>query len=238
MAKQFEALRGRLLRAGVAHRHVRRYLAELADHLADLTVEEERAGRSHPDAESAALARLGSMDNLANAMISQRRLQAWSARAPWAVCALAPLGVLALARCVALLILWSGWQIFLPGAETPFGSHAVSWLGNAYFQFGRLIYFGAPFAVGWALCALAARQRLRAWWPVAGIFVVAFFAVTQSVDANRTTISGFGHIHVGFVLGPSLNAVAENLMHAAILFTVSLLPYLAWRWHQARSTTA
>jgi hypothetical protein len=57
MVKPFNELRERLLRAGVAPRHVRRYLKELADHLADLTAEEERAGRSGADAESAALAR-------------------------------------------------------------------------------------------------------------------------------------------------------------------------------------
>jgi len=37
-------LEERLLRAGVAPRHVRRYVAELRDHLADLRAEEERAG--------------------------------------------------------------------------------------------------------------------------------------------------------------------------------------------------
>src|ERR1700730_5057535 len=63
MAKPFHELRERLLRAGVAPRHVRRYLAELADHLADLRAEEERAGAL--DAERAALARLGGIDALA-----------------------------------------------------------------------------------------------------------------------------------------------------------------------------
>ena len=62
MSKPFNELRERLLRAGVAPRHVRRYLKELADHLADLREEEKVAGRSLQDAESAALARLGSID--------------------------------------------------------------------------------------------------------------------------------------------------------------------------------
>jgi len=62
MAKPFHELRERLLHAGVAPRHVRRYLTELTDHLADLTAEEERAGRTLTDAESAASARLGRLD--------------------------------------------------------------------------------------------------------------------------------------------------------------------------------
>ncbi len=70
-------LRERLLRAGVAPRHVRRYLAELADHLADLRAEEERAGRDQTDAESAALIRLGGIEELARAMTEKRQLQSW-----------------------------------------------------------------------------------------------------------------------------------------------------------------
>src|SRR6266571_1398831 len=81
MAKPFHELRERLLRAGVTPRHVRRYLTELADHLADLRAEEERAGRSRADAESAALVRLGGVDNLAKAMIEQRQFQSWCVRA-------------------------------------------------------------------------------------------------------------------------------------------------------------
>ena len=52
MAKQFNELRECLLRAGVAPRHVRRYLSELGDHLADLKAEERKAGRSRAEAES------------------------------------------------------------------------------------------------------------------------------------------------------------------------------------------
>ncbi|MGO8720256.1 MAG: permease prefix domain 1-containing protein [Acidobacteriaceae bacterium] len=72
MPKPFYELRERLLRAGVVPRHVRRYLAELTDHLADLRAEEERAGRSRAEAESAALVRLGGIDDLSRAMIDQR----------------------------------------------------------------------------------------------------------------------------------------------------------------------
>jgi len=82
MAKPLNELRECLLRAGVAPRHVRRYLTEFADHFADLRADEERAGRSHVDAESAALARLGRIDDLAKAMIEQRQFQSWGAQAP------------------------------------------------------------------------------------------------------------------------------------------------------------
>ena len=89
MPKSFREMRKdlgeRLLKAGVAPRHVRRYLRELADHLADLRAEEERAGRNPAEAESAALLRLGGIDDLFKAMAGQRQMQSWSARAPWAM---------------------------------------------------------------------------------------------------------------------------------------------------------
>ncbi len=133
MAKPFHELRERLLRAGVAPRHVRRYLRELAEHLADLRAEEERAGLSRTDAESAALMRLGGMDDLAKAMIGQRQFQSWCARAPWAMFGLAPPFVLAGAWFVPLRLLLLGWKIFLPGADTPFGVQ-LNGFASLYFK--------------------------------------------------------------------------------------------------------
>src|SRR2546423_11577805 len=120
MAQPFNELRERLLRAGVAPRHVRRYLNELADHLADLRTEEERAGRSRADAESAALIRLGGMDDLAKAMTEQRHFQSWCGRAPWAMFGLAPLLFLAEAYFVACLFLGGGWGGLHTGDGIPF----------------------------------------------------------------------------------------------------------------------
>ena len=67
MPRPFDEIRERLLLAGVAPRHVRRYLSELCEHLDDLRAEEERAGRSREDAESAALVRLDDMGRTSGA---------------------------------------------------------------------------------------------------------------------------------------------------------------------------
>src|SRR6266702_8489834 len=202
MAKPFHELRERLLRAGVTPRHVRRYLTELADHLADLRAEEERAGRSRADAESAALVRLGGMDDLAKAMIEQRQFQSWCARAPWAMLGLAPLLLLAGAWLVALYVLWSGWRIFLPGAETPFiPLHGPAIL---YFGVGRSIFLGAPLLVGWGIGLIAARQRLKAVWPAAGLVLIALIGGSAQVHANCMTVAGAigRHVSLGFTLAP------------------------------------
>jgi hypothetical protein len=228
MAKPLNELRERLLRAGVAPRHVRRYLTELADHLTDLMAEEERAGRSRPDAESAALLRLGRIDELASAMIEKPNFQSWSARAPWAIFGLGPLLFLAVGYFIACFILWSGWRIFLPGTSTPFVR--IEGLAIVYFGVGRMLYFGAPIFAGWAIALIAARQRFRAAWPLAGLVLIALIGPTARVHATHSAVSGgVGHVSMGFSVVPSVQGVSQALIYALAIISLALLPYLIWR---------
>lgn len=231
MAKPFDELREPLLRAGVAPRHVRRYLRELSDHLADLTAEEERAGRSRTEAESAALTRIGEMDELAKAMMEQRQFQSWCARAPWAVFGLGSICLLAGAYLVACCYLWCGWRIFLPGADTPFGGRPASpiySLSNIYFQAGKYYYLSAPILVGWGIALMAARQRLKAVWPVVGLMLIAWMGGTAEIHAGRTAAPrGLGHISMNFfTLGRSAQ---DNLISFIVILSLTALPYLIWR---------
>ena len=63
----------------------------------------------------------------------------WGKRAPWALFGVAPVVMLATAYCVALLILWTGWRMFLPAEKTPFVP--IDGWAIAYFGIGRLLYF-------------------------------------------------------------------------------------------------
>lgn len=237
MNPSFDELRERLLRGGVAPRHVRRYLSELADHLADLRAEEALAGIGEADAQSAALDRLGGIDALAEAMIAQRPLQAMSARAPWAAFGLAPLAVLAGAYLVAGLILWTGWQIFLPGAPSPF--RPIHGLAVYYFGVGRLDYFGAPMFVGWAVAILAARQRSPALWPLFGLMLIALAGGVANFYGVPSAVAGeAGHVGIGFDLLSSSDALAGDLRHAALIFALTAAPYLIWRLRQAHRIAA
>ena len=237
MAKPFHEfgeneLRERLLRAGIAPRHVRRYLSELADHLSDLRAEEERAGRSRADAESVALIRLGTMDDLAKAMIEQRQLQSWCVRAPWAMFGLAPLGLLAAAYLFACFYLWFGWTTFLPAADTPFGAQTgpIYGLSNIYFQAGKYYYFGSPVLVGWVIGFVAGRQRMKAVWPAVGLVLIAGMGATAQIHASRTAVSGgLGHISMDLALGP------HAPIRVLVILSLSALPYLIWRMQKAYS---
>lgn len=232
MPKPFDELRERLLLAGVAPRHVRRYLAELADHLADLRAEELHAGRGKADAESAALVRLGTMDELAQAMISRRECQSWCARAPWAMFGFAPLFALMAAYFVAAFYLWAGWNLFLPEADTPFGVHVqpIYGLANLYFQAGKFFYVAAPVLAGWGIAILAARQRLKAIWPLNGMFLIAWMGGTAQIQASRSGVPGLAHIRIHcFDFGATSQAVSESLVRILLIFTITALPWLIWR---------
>lgn len=66
--QQFESLRERLLRAGVAPRHVRRFLRELHDHYEDALRVELTKFSDPSAARNAAWARLGTEESLAQGM--------------------------------------------------------------------------------------------------------------------------------------------------------------------------
>ncbi|HEV2709237.1 MAG TPA: hypothetical protein VGU67_03410 [Edaphobacter sp.] len=236
MTKPFHELRERLLRAGVAPRHVRRYLNELADHLADLTAEEEREGHSRADADSAALLRLGGIDDLAKAMTEQRQFQSWSARAPWAMFGVVPLLLLAAAWYVALFLSWSGLQILLPGAHTLFGGSPSYGFTHLYFAIDRAFFsFGAPILVGWGIGLIAARQRLKATWPAAGLVLLALIGGSARIHVNPTAVAdGLGYISMGFTFGSTMPLLLNEL----VVLSLAALPYLIWRLHKARSLFA
>jgi hypothetical protein len=226
-------LRDRLLRAGIAPRHIRRYLAELYDHLTDLRAEENLTSHSAPEAqaaaESATLTRLGSIDTLADAMTSQPHLRSFAARAPWAAFALAPIAALAAAWAVGLFILWLGWNVFLPYSATPFVR--IQGVEILVFGSGRLIYFAAPILTGWAIALTAARQRLNPLWPTLGILLVSVLGGASQVHVRRSLIAPFRHVSMGFVL--LQGSLADTLhtfqfAHFAVNLILTGLPYLLW----------
>src|ERR1700722_12759531 len=101
---RFEPLRERLLRAGIAPRHVRRYIAELRDHFDDLTQEEIARGAVRYAAEAKARARLGCDEDLADIMLERPELRSLTARYPWAVFGLGPVAMVVAAVVGAVSI--------------------------------------------------------------------------------------------------------------------------------------
>jgi hypothetical protein len=167
--------------------------------------------------------------------------QSWCVRAPWVVFALAPIFLLVVAYFVACLYLWSGWKIFLSGADTPFVPirGPIYGLTNIYFQAGKFYYFSAPILVGWAIELIAVRQRVKAVWLTVGLVLTAWMGSAARIQASRTAVrDGLGHIRMDFTLAPSIQAFHDSLFHALAILSLTVLPYLIWRLQKTRSLSA
>jgi hypothetical protein len=172
------------------------------------------------------------------------RFHSWCVRAPWAIFGLGSALVLAVAYLVACVYLWWIWKVFLPGADTPFGHPnpgPIYGFQNICFQAGKFYYFGAPILAGWGIAITAARQRVKAVWPIAGLILIALMGGSAQIHASRTAVpDGLGHIRMSFFLpGPSVQDMYFSLFNILLIFSMTVLPYLAWRLLQrARSLSA
>jgi hypothetical protein len=222
MVFPFERLRERLLTAGVSPRHVRRYMAELSDHVIDLEAEANRA--EHPEPEASALERLGRPDDLAEAMIGRAELHAWTARAPWAVFLVAPtlavaaidvITVLGMMLVVKLLLPQAGDQTMVP---VPHWFAALSSAINLFHAYGVSLLLGA------GIIAIAVRQRMPPLWPIVGLVAVA---VLGAVNELHIYVPVAPNQHGEISLGAGISSPVALRISVDLLLT--LPAYLAWR---------
>ena len=229
MSQSFDALRERLLRAGIAPRHVRRYLRELGEHLSDLTAKEIAADYNAADAALRARAALGYDDNLAEAMIAQRKFRSLSVRAPWLVFGLAPpvfvlvvllLPAFAMFGFVHPYITPHGHILQMPDWYRPLTA-AICGLAN--FSIG-------PFAALFFI-ALALRQRMSSVWLPIGLIVVAIFGAIASLVVRFPAFDGdkVGAIAVGFLAQTSETLV----LRLCLTLVLATAVYFVLRAHIA-----
>ena len=228
MFPHFEPLRERLLAAGVKPWRVRRYLAELADHYDDLLAEEEESGKLGGIARAAALMRLGSIDDLAEAMTSQGRFRSLAARAPWALFPGGAVLGLAAGYGVTTLLMLGAVQAF----ALPVGTHVMppGWLppiADAIFGFDRYIL---PVLLGWFMAFIAVRQRLPALWPVMAMAGLSMLGAGLYCNADWPSEPTVWRFHVGNLLdGQVQGSLSGYMIHALANFLAALLPYLMLR---------
>jgi len=225
MPNRFEPLRERLLRAGIAPRRVDRYLGELTDHLADLTAEERRTDPVG-DATVRALARLGSPDSLAAAMIARPELRGWSARCPWAAYLLAP--SLALALGLALTV-----AAPVAVAEAVRSGSAGAPLPGWFPAFAAALTIGTPLVLpvvlAWALAAHAARRRIQTCWPLIGIVALGMLGGTVGFDLALPSPAGPGELDLDLPLLPPFTHLGSAGTRVAANLLLTVTPYLAFR---------
>jgi hypothetical protein len=182
---RFDRLFERLLTAGIAPRHVRRYTRELSDHFDDLVREEIAGGAARELAETRALARLGNDDDLAEAMLSRPELRSLTARFPWAVFGLGP--VLLLAASVVGAIYLEIWLLNHSGGVfsyftgQPPGPVSARLATKVYTVYNTLAVFGAPLLFAWIFYWLGSRQRMRPAWIVTGVALICVLGGFQEL---------------------------------------------------------
>jgi hypothetical protein len=232
---QFDALRERLLRAGVAPRHVRRYLRELDDHLADLIDAQRVAGHNEIDAAIRAQALLGGDDELAAAMLCDPRFRSWVSRAPWLVFGLVPpVGIVAAFFAAALpLVLARLYE--LAGHANRAAPGWFQSLAQDIALFANLVLApGLAALLVWAAC----RQRLSWRWPLLGIAIVTLRGVHMSVHFPQAGLHGGRIAIIAPLLGsprllaPVLAAEWPTYLTQTLL-TVAPALWLARKQHQA-----
>jgi hypothetical protein len=235
MSPAFESVRDQLLRAGIAPRHVRRYVVELREHLADLAARERNAGLDAKAAEERARAVLGTDAQLVQSMID-RAPRSLAARAPWAIFALLPVVIFV---TVLASIDDSMMHLLRPLATGP---------GRAPTTYNVLIAaasFVADYLLGPVLAAgcvaLALRQRLSSRWVWIGLGLIALISGMFGFYMN--VLPRLGGLPGGAVFSAVPNVwmngrvngtatLAVVILRAGVLFTLAGIAFRAIQSHR------
>lgn len=226
----FDRLSERLLTAGIAPRHVRRYVRELSDHFDDLVREEKDSGAGCELAETRALSRLGREEDLADAMLARPELRSLTSRFPWAVFGLGPIALLALSVVGGIFLeiwiinhtsfVWA-WFHMQPSPATALVATKV------YTAYNTLIVFGGPLLFAWVFTWIGARQRMPKAWIIAGVAIVCVAGGFQNLIFYDTGCRGCGHLLMQSAFIPPFPHFAEGVARAAM--NLAIVGGISWR---------
>jgi len=226
---QLDRLAERLLREGIAYRHVRRYVGELHDHYEDMVHAEVNRGAGDAEAHALALARLGDMDHLAQVMITRPELQALAGRYPrlWNGCAPT---VIWFGMGIATVLAVIGFAGLLSqmGLLPEGGSPALALLQKPADAFLFFIVRILPIFVGGLMIVGAVRQRSGLFWPLLG---AAFLAAVAAVSVATVSIPLAPDVQGEFRLafGFASKELPQVILRTAGIFALMLTPILFWK---------
>ena len=242
---RFDRLTERLLHAGIAPRHVRRYVRELSDHFDDLVRMETADGAPRELAETKALSRLGNDDDLANAMLSRPELRSFMARYPWAVFGAGPILMLGLGVAAALflefgLLTFLNWMLHAVIGYTP-GTSAAK-VANAkiateiFTVYNTIAIYGAPLLLAWLFTRAGTQQRMPMAWIVTGVVLVSILGGFQNLVFYDTGCKGCGRLMVESALFPPFQHFAEGLARAVM--NLAIVGSVWWLSERRKASSA
>ena len=178
--QRFEGLSQRLLRAGIAPRQVKRLVAEIEAHFADLVAELRTTGLSQAESESQAAVRLGTEDVLIANILAHPELRSWARQRPWLAFVLLPLLALAvqfvLSMLAAVAVIAFSTQVLGITALYP---GPVPWVVRGLQAYGVWI---APIVAAGAACFLAVRSGAPLVWPIVGCALIAILGAATNAS--------------------------------------------------------
>ena len=235
LSSRFDALREQLLRAGIAPRHVRRYIGELQDHFDDLMREEIAGGASQAAAEIRARKRLGSDADLADVMLDRPDLRSMAATHPLAVFAVAPFAMVLAALAVGLAVEIGIFQLIPLLAPHPTDGQRDAFV-FAIAVWNSLTTIAAPLAIATGLIIVGLRQRMSATWIFVAIACACFFGAFQEIHFSDD--GHHGALSFGSGLMPPFPAalLVRGLYRIAI--TVTLAAAVYWFGTRRRRASA
>jgi hypothetical protein len=222
----FGDLRETLLKGGVAPRHVRRYLAELGDHLKDLEAQQREAGYDAHDALTCARAKLGSDAELAAAMLEQKQFHSWTARAPWAVfLLLPPFAAIATSMIFIGSLVLIGKHYHFLDMHAPLPPQWFQTLATDVVAIANLVVMPL---VATLFVTLAARQRLKLVWPLAATALLPVLFIHSDVNFLPRPM-GHGHLMIRsapIFMSPAWKTMAEHWPLVTAQYLLTLAPFL------------
>jgi hypothetical protein len=159
---------------------VRRLIAELEAHFADLVAELRSSGLSQAESESQAAVRLGTDEVLVANILARPELESWARRWPWLAFVLLPLLALAVQFVLSMLaavgVIAFSTQVLGISALFP---GPVPWIVRGLQAYGVWI---APVVAAGAACFLAVRSRAPLTWPIVGCTLVALLGAATNAS--------------------------------------------------------
>lgn len=241
--QSLKALSEQLLRGGVAHRHVRRYMRELHDHYEDALREELAKGLDRALAEQAAWTRLGKEEELARSVLAQAALRSTAARFPVLVFGAAPVFV----WFASFALILFAFSVFV---ETYEPARLPSWVLGSTYALVLLYVRVLPVILGVLLLIVSARQRTALFWPIIGTAIVVLIGATTTVNLTLAATPEASELSMHSTLlpmifpssaalgKPNALALAGGLVRAALMLGIAATPCMIWRIRQSRSSTA
>jgi hypothetical protein len=223
--ERFASLAERLLRGGVARRHVQRTIFELQCHSDDLVGELMAAGGLKEDSEARAWARLGTEDVLVESILARTELRSWTANWPWVAFGVLPL--------IILPVFFFGTLFLLAGVfEFAYRALGVLPATSDALRFVRTIFLTmavwlSPLVVAGLSCLLAGRQRVPMIWPVIGTILIGIIGALTNAGLDWPTTAPKGELSAG--IGFSTSSVLSPVTRAAATLVFVLVPYVWWQ---------